>query len=58
MSRKSIKKVPAVKQTRCLLIHRVTLTPARTEHPQPPVSVALSEMIAYSQGSDFTRLDL
>jgi len=58
MSRKSIEEVPAVKQTRSLLTHRITLTPARTEQAQSPVSVAVSEMIAYSQGSDFTRLNL
>jgi hypothetical protein len=58
MSRKSIEEVPAVKQTRSLLSHRISLTPARTEQAQSPVSVLVSEMIAYSQGSDFTRLNL
>jgi hypothetical protein len=58
MPRKSIEEVPAVKQTRSLLPRRISLTPARTELAQSPVSVLVSEMIAYSQGSDFTRLNL
>jgi hypothetical protein len=58
MKRKSIEEVPAVKQTRSLSTPRISLTPARTEHAQSPVSVAVSEMIAYSQGSNFTRLNL
>jgi len=58
MSRKSIKEVPAVKPTWSLPIHSVNVTPARTAQPDTPVSVALSEMLAYSQGADFTRLNL
>ena len=58
MSRKSIEEVPALKQTLALPAYRINLTPARTEFAQPPISVAISEMIAYSQRSDFTRLNL
>ena len=58
MSRKSIEKVPAAKQTRSLLTHRISLTQARAELAESPVSVLVSEMIAYSQGSDYTRLNL
>jgi hypothetical protein len=54
MPRKSIEEVPSVK----LPTRRISLTPARTEQEENPVSVAISEMIAYSQGSDFTRLNL
>ena len=58
MPRKSIEEVPAVEQTRSLLTHRISLTPAQTELEQSPVSILVSEMITYSQGSDFTRLNL
>jgi hypothetical protein len=58
MPRKSIEEVPAAKQTRSLLSHRISLTPVPAELAQSPVSVLVSEMIAYSQGSDFTRLNL
>ena len=58
MPRKSIEEVSAVKQTRSPLTHRISLTPARAELAQSPVSIAVSEMIAYSQWSDFTRLNL
>ena len=58
MPRKSIEEVQAVKKTRSLLTHGISLTPARAELAQSPVSVLVSEMIAYSQGSDFTRLNL
>jgi hypothetical protein len=34
------------------------LTPARAAPLQSPVIVAIDELIAYSQGSNFTRLNL
>jgi hypothetical protein len=37
---------------------RVHLTPALTESDKSPLTVALDELISYSQGSDCTRLNL
>jgi hypothetical protein len=58
MSRKSIEAVPVVNQPRSLPAHRISLTPAQTAPPQSPVTVAIAELLAYSQCNDFTRLNL
>ena len=58
MPRKSLEQVPAARQPGSTPARRIILTPARTPHPQTTVSVALSEMIAYTQGDEFTRLNL
>jgi hypothetical protein len=48
--------VPAGKPSLSLPTRRIGLTPVQAE--QHLVSVSIAEMIAYSQESDFTRLNL
>jgi hypothetical protein len=46
------------KRASSLPARRIRLTPSQTEPDQSPLSVALDELISYSQGSDCTRLNL